>query len=285
MTYLGPPDMAPKFLSAISPINLIASRSSQSFEILHQSFIFNFLRAYSCQTRWWIMFMFGMADRGTKCHWVVSCPCLWAKGQRYWLRIAPPLLFNFWTDTFPGELGCLLTALVGVSGLFFAFWGTILLANNVDPGQTPHYMASDLGLWPFYRFLSKNGSTHHTCIKSCSRMVKFINFGRILTLIVLSDVGDFIIVRQDRYKHKVAYLQTGLIIIFICSPWHQGGGRVVRWCWVNFESRGVLLIWIRLEQGPTAPAVGEDGGCLERFILLSILSLFFLPHSQGDGPI
>ena len=44
--------------------------------------------------------------------------------------------------------------------LFF-FDGKILLANNIDPGQTSHYVASDLGLhsWPlsFYGFPSKNG--------------------------------------------------------------------------------------------------------------------------------
>ena len=39
------------------------------------------------------------------------------------------------------------------------------------------------------------------------------------------------------------------------------GGRVVRWCWVNFQCRGVLLIWITVGQGPTALAVGADGDC------------------------
>ena len=34
------------------------------------------------------------------------------------------------------------------------------------------------------------------------------------------------------------------------------GGRVVRWCRINFQCRGVLLIWITVEQGPTALAVG-----------------------------
>ena len=51
---------------------------------------------------------------------------------------------------------------------------------------------------------------------------------------------------------------------------------MVRWCLVNFQCRGVLLIWIRVGQGPTALAVGADGGCLE-FFLSSIISLFFLP--------
>ena len=47
-----------------------------------------------------------------------------------------------------------------------------------------------------------------------------------------------------------------------------GGGRVVRWSWVNFQCRGVLLVWIRVGQGPTALAVGAGGGCLDIFILI-----------------
>ena len=53
----------------------------------------------------------------------------------------------------------------------------------------------------------------------------------------------------------------------------QGGGRVVRWCWLSFQCQGVLLIWSRVGQGPTALAVGTGGGCLD------IFSLFFLPLS------
>ena len=33
--------------------------------------------------------------------------------------------------------------------------------------------------------------------------------------------------------------------------------------WVNFQYRGVLLIWIIVGQGPTALAVGVGGGCLD----------------------
>ena len=63
-----------------------------------------------------------------------------------------------------------------------------------------------------------------------------------------------------------------------------GGGRVVRWCWVNFQCRGVLLIWIIVGQGPTALAVGAGGGCLD--IFFSCLSfLFSFSLSLGDGPI
>ena len=57
-----------------------------------------------------------------------------------------------------------------------------------------------------------------------------------------------------------------------------GGGRVVRRrCWVNFQRRGVLLIWKIIGQRPIALAVGAGGGCLDIFFLSSIFSLFFLP--------
>ena len=45
----------------------------------------------------------------------------------------------------------------------------------------------------------------------------------------------------------------------------EGAGRVVRWCWVNCQCRGVLLIWIILGQGPNALAVSAVGGCLDIF--------------------
>ena len=61
---------------------------------------------------------------------------------------------------------------------------------------------------------------------------------------------------------------------------------MVRRCWVNFQCRGVLLIWIIEGQGPIALAVGAGGGCLDIF-LSSITSLFFLPLSgrRPDGPM
>ena len=59
---------------------------------------------------------------------------------------------------------------------------------------------------------------------------------------------------------------------------------MVRRCWVNFQCRGVLLIWIIVGQGPTVLAVGAGGGCLDIFsLVLSVLSSFSL--SLGDGPI
>ena len=43
------------------------------------------------------------------------------------------------------------------------------------------------------------------------------------------------------------------------------GRRGERWCWVKFQCRGVLLIWIIVGQGPIALAVGAGGGCLDIF--------------------
>ena len=58
---------------------------------------------------------------------------------------------------------------------------------------------------------------------------------------------------------------------------------MVRWCWVNFQCRGVLLVWIVVVgQGPSALAVGAGGGSLD-ILLLSIISL--LSPSPKDGPI
>ena len=62
-----------------------------------------------------------------------------------------------------------------------------------------------------------------------------------------------------------------------CTPMpFKWGGRVVRWCWVRFQCRGVLLIWNRVGQGPTVLAVGADG-VVWTFFLLSFISLFLSP--------
>ena len=59
---------------------------------------------------------------------------------------------------------------------------------------------------------------------------------------------------------------------------------MVRWCWVNFQCQGVLLIRIVVGQGPAALAVGAGGGCLD--IFFSRLSfLFSFSLSLGDGTI
>ena len=52
----------------------------------------------------------------------------------------------------------------------------------------------------------------------------------------------------------------------------QVGGRTVRW--VNFQFRGVLLIWIIVGQGSAALAIGAGGDYLDIFILACHFSLF-----------
>ena len=51
---------------------------------------------------------------------------------------------------------------------------------------------------------------------------------------------------------------------------------MVRRYWVNFQCRGVQLIWIIIGQGPIVLAVGVGGGCLNIFLIyhFSFLSPF-----------
>ena len=51
---------------------------------------------------------------------------------------------------------------------------------------------------------------------------------------------------------------------------------MVRWCWVNFQCRCVLLIWIIVGQG-LLRLQWVRVGVVWTFLLSSIISLFFLP--------
>ena len=51
------------------------------------------------------------------------------------------------------------------------------------------------------------------------------------------------------------------------------GGWVERRCWVNFQCRGVLLVWMIVGQGPTALALGAGGCCLDIFSLIYLFSI------------
>ena len=55
---------------------------------------------------------------------------------------------------------------------------------------------------------------------------------------------------------------------------------MVRWRWVSFHFRGVLLTWIRVGQGPTALAMGAGGGCLDIFTL--VYHFYFLSPSLWE---
>ena len=63
------------------------------------------------------------------------------------------------------------------------------------------------------------------------------------------------------------------LYIIISFPVKNWGGRVVRWCWVNFQCQGVLLIWIIVGQGPIVLAVGVGEGGLDIFSLIYHFSL------------
>ena len=63
----------------------------------------------------------------------------------------------------------------------------------------------------------------------------------------------------------------GTITLDFVSP--APGGRVLRWCWVNFQCQSVLLVLNVVGQGPTALTVGASGGCLVIFTLVYHFSL------------
>ena len=60
---------------------------------------------------------------------------------------------------------------------------------------------------------------------------------------------------------------------------------MVRWRWVNFQCRGVLLVWIIVGQGTTAFAVGAGGGYLDIFSLIYHFSSFRKPSERAVKPI
>ena len=60
------------------------------------------------------------------------------------------------------------------------------------------------------------------------------------------------------------------------------GGRVVRWCWVNFQGRGVMLVWVVVGQGGIAFAVGAGWGCLDVFVPIYLFPSFSLSGRRSD---
>ena len=62
---------------------------------------------------------------------------------------------------------------------------------------------------------------------------------------------------------------------FTVTPWGRLSGAMVQG---KLPVPGILLLWISVGQGPTAPVVGAGGGCLDIFFLY-IIFLSFLPLS------
>ena len=71
-------------------------------------------------------------------------------------------------------------------------------------------------------------------------------------------------VGQRRYLLK----SSKKTFVHFIEPETDLGGRVGRWCWVSFQCRGVLLVWIIVGQGPTVLAVGAGGGWMGVFSLV-----------------
>ena len=89
--------------------------------------------------------------------------------------------------------------------------------------------------------------------------------------------------QTERIKKEVICVQILLDIHLTEQGGGGGGSGGARWCWVNFQCRGVLPFFIIVGQGPTALTVGAGGGCLDIFDL--VYRLFSLSLSLGDGPI
>ena len=85
----------------------------------------------------------------------------------------------------------------------------------------------------------------------------------------------FIFIEKLNDLIEWSFERGGLPYLFCKAFFTSGGGRVVRWCWVNFQCRGVLLIWIKVGQGPTALAVGAGGDVWTLFSLVYHFSFLF----------
>ena len=150
---------------------------------------------------------------------------------------------------------------------------------NLDTvGQGPTTLAEVRvgAVWTFYSHLSFLSLSLFTLFTSKS-------WNYVYLICVLS---DFISCLLGKVKYCSLFL----------SLW--GGGRVVRWSWVNFLwgwSGGALVlgklpvpgrptILITVGQGPIALAVGAGGGGLDIFTLLYLFSSLS-PSLLGDGPI
>ena len=68
------------------------------------------------------------------------------------------------------------------------------------------------------------------------------------------------------------YINAQCIYYITCTSFCPRGGRVERRCWVNFQCRGVLLVWMMVGQGPIALAVGAGRGLFGHFFSIYFFS-------------
>ena len=78
-------------------------------------------------------------------------------------------------------------------------------------------------------------------------------------------------------RYRLKYCLKGSLSPKTTNQPNSWGGRMVRWCWVNFQCRGVLLILTIVWQAPTALAVGVGEGCLDIFCSLVYHFSFLSP--------
>ena len=93
--------------------------------------------------------------------------------------------------------------------------------------------------------------------------------GHSATLIKTSAIS-ILSISQSKTKQKAEW--AAFQVTTLLESIEKRGGRVERRCWVNFQSRGVLLVWMIVGQGPIALAVGAGGGCLDIFSLIYLFS-------------
>ena len=154
------------------------------------------------------------------------------------------------------------------------------------------------GLCDVYKWtILKRTSPEVKCLQpTSSRRVIYITFSRHLYIIYTSlHFECFILVFQTNHffvvfsyvnlkqiSHRKAitsFIRSHISVLYFRSR------QVVQWYWANFQCRGVLLVWIKVGQGPTALAVGPGGGFSGVCFLSSISSHFFIPLSRRRSDI
>ena len=154
------------------------------------------------------------------------------------------------------------------------------------------------GLYDVYKWtILKRTSPEVKCLQpTSSRRVIYITFSPHLYIIYTSlHFECFILVFQTNHffvvfsyvnlkqiSHRKAitsFIRSHISVLYFRS------GQVVQWYWANFQCRGVLLVRIKVGQGPTALAVGPGGGLSGVCFLSSISSHFFIPLSRRRSDI